>query len=96
MGNSILTILISRDLVYHIAKFHPFVTFSFGLFLIFINMHILKIAHQYSCRPHVKERNCSQPEQGYFAGHLDFKIYEAESARTPVVDFIIANFNQLI
>lgn len=38
-----------------------------------------------SCRPHVAGRNCSTPEQGYFAGLPDFITYEAEIAnRSPV------------
>lgn len=30
------------------------------------------------CRPHVTGRTCNQPEQGFFAGLLDYRVYEAE------------------
>lgn len=33
---------------------------------------------QCKCRPHATGRTCSHPEQGYFAGSLDFRVYEAE------------------
>ena len=33
---------------------------------------------QCKCRPFVTGRTCNQPEQGYFAGLLDFRVYEAE------------------
>lgn len=33
---------------------------------------------QCKCRPHVNGRTCSQPVQGFFAGAMDFQVYEAE------------------
>lgn len=47
----------------------------------------LMMKHTFRCRPHVMGRNCSSPEQGYFAGLPDHFTYEAEIAeRSPVKD----------
>ena len=38
-----------------------------------------------SCRPNLTGRNCSTPQQGYFAPSMDHFLYEAEAARTSPV-----------
>lgn len=40
-----------------------------------------QVTGECKCRPHVTGRTCNQPEQGFFAGLLDYKIYEAEHAK---------------
>lgn len=32
------------------------------------------------CRPHVSGRQCNQPDQAFYAGLMDYNVYEAENA----------------
>ncbi|GAB6026920.1 laminin beta [Chamberlinius hualienensis] len=47
------------------------------------------ITGQCRCRPHVTGRRCEHPEQGYFAGLLDYLTYEAEHSQSSQTSQIV-------
>lgn len=50
------------------------------------------VTGQCRCRQHVIGRRCNQPQSGFFAGGLDYFVYEAEIARGGVVSAAIYAF----